>query len=43
MVASNERLAPFAVEDGSGTVGVGGEGAEVDALKVVDRSEREGA
>ncbi len=41
VVASNERFAPFAVEDGSGAVGVRGEGAEVDALKVVDRFERD--
>jgi hypothetical protein len=39
-VASNERFAPFAVEDGSGAVGVRGEGAEVDALEVVNRFER---
>ncbi len=41
VVASNERFAPFAVEDGSGAVGVRGEGAEVDALKVMDRFERD--
>ena len=41
VVASNERFAPFAVEDASGAVGVRGEGAEVDALKVVDRFERD--
>jgi hypothetical protein len=41
VVASNERFAPFAVEDASGTVGVRGEGAEVDALNVVDRFERD--
>jgi hypothetical protein len=41
VVASNERFAPFAVEDGSGAVGVRGEGAEVDALEVVDRFERD--
>ena len=39
-VASNERFAPFAVEDGSGAVGVRGEGAEVDALEVMNRFER---
>lgn len=38
-VASNERFAPFAVEDGSGIVGVRGEGAEVDALEVMNRFE----
>ncbi len=41
VVASNELFAPFAVEDDSGTVGVRGEGAEVDALEVVDRFERD--
>ena len=41
VVASNERFAPFAVEDASGAVGVRGEGAEVDALNVVDRFERD--
>lgn len=40
VVASNERFAPFAVEDGSGAVGVRGEGAEVDALEVMNRFER---
>jgi len=40
VVASNERFAPFAVEDASGLVGVRGEGAEVDALEVVNRFER---
>lgn len=40
-VASNERFAPFVVEDASGTVGVRGEGAEVDALEVVNRFERD--
>ena len=41
VVASNERFAPFAVEDGSGAVGVRGEGAEVDALEVMNRFERD--
>jgi len=41
VVASNERFAPFAVEDDSGAVGVRGEGAEVDALEVVNRFERD--
>ncbi|MGH3147608.1 MAG: E3 ubiquitin ligase family protein [Rubrobacter sp.] len=41
VVASNERFAPFAVEDGSGTIGVRGEGAEVDALEVMNRFERD--
>jgi hypothetical protein len=40
-VASNERFAPFVVDDGSGTVGVRGEGAEIDALEVMDRFERD--
>lgn len=40
-VASNERFAPFTVEDGSGAVGVLGEGAEVDALEVKNRFERD--
>jgi hypothetical protein len=39
-VASNERFAPFAVEDKTGALGVRGEGAEVDALEVVNRFER---
>jgi E3 Ubiquitin ligase len=41
VVASNERFAPFVVEDESGAVGVRGEGAEVDALEVMNRFERE--
>ena len=41
VVASNERFAPFAVEDETGAVGVRGEGAEVDALEVTNRFERE--
>jgi hypothetical protein len=41
VVASNERFAPFAVEDDSGAVGVRGEGAEVDALQVMNRFERD--
>jgi hypothetical protein len=41
VVASNERFAPFAVEDGSGAVGVRGEGAEVDALEVMNRFEQD--
>jgi hypothetical protein len=40
-IASNEQYAPFAVEDGSGVVGVRGEGAEVDALEVMNRFERD--
>lgn len=40
-IASNEQFAPFVVEDGSGAVGVRGEGAEVDALEVVNRFERD--
>ena len=41
VVASNERFAPFAVEDDSGAVGVRGEGAEVDALEIMNRFERD--
>lgn len=41
VVASNERFAPFAVEDETGAVGVRGEGAEVDALEVTNRFERD--
>jgi E3 Ubiquitin ligase len=41
VVASNERFAPFIVEDESGVVGVRGEGAEVDALEVMNRFERD--
>lgn len=41
VVASNEQFALFAVEDDSGAVGVRGEGAEVDALEVMDRFERD--
>lgn len=41
VVASNERFAPFAVEDESGVVGVRGERAEVDALEVMNRFERD--
>jgi len=40
VVASNERFAPFVVEDASGAIGVRGEGAEVDAVEVMDRFER---
>jgi hypothetical protein len=40
-VASSERFAPFVVEDESGTVGVHGEGAEVDGLEVMNRFERD--
>ena len=39
VTASHERFAPFAVEDDSGVVGVRGEGAEVDAIEVVNRFE----
>jgi hypothetical protein len=39
VMASNERFAPFAVEDDSGVVGIRGEDAEVDALEVVNRFE----
>lgn len=41
VVASNEQFAPFAVEDASGAVEVRGEGAEVDAVEVVNRFEKE--
>ncbi len=41
VIASNERFAPFAVEDEWGAVGVRGEGAEVDALETMNRFERE--
>ena len=36
---SSERFAPFVVEDDSGMVGIRGEGAEVDALEVMNRFE----
>ena len=39
VVSESERLAPFFVEDPSGTVGVRGEGAEFDALEVTNRFE----
>lgn len=41
VMASNERFAPFVVEDESGAVGVRGEGAEVDALEVMNRFEQD--
>lgn len=41
VVASNERFAPFAVEDGSGAVEVRPEGAEVDAVEIVNRFEED--
>ncbi len=40
VVAQNEQFAPFGVEDGSGSVAVNAEGAEVDARQVVNRFER---
>ncbi len=40
-IASNEQFAPFALEDESGAVGVRGEGAEVDALQVLNRFDEE--
>jgi hypothetical protein len=40
-MASNEQFAPFAVEDRWGAVGVRGEGAEVDALEVMNRFEKD--
>lgn len=39
VVSESEHFAPFLVEDPSGTVGVRGEGAEVDALEVTNRFE----
>jgi hypothetical protein len=39
VMASNERFAPFAVEDDSGAVGIRGEGAEVDGIVVTNRFE----
>jgi len=39
VMPSNERFAPFAVEDDSGVIGIRGEGAEVDALEVMNRFE----
>ncbi len=41
VVASSERFAPFAVEDDSGAIGVRGEDAEVDAMEVVNRFEKD--
>lgn len=41
VIASNEDIAPFFVEDGSGEVEVNARGAEVDAVEVVNRFERE--
>jgi hypothetical protein len=41
VIASNERFAPFAVEDDSGAVGVRAEEAEVDAKEVVNRFEKD--
>ncbi|CAN5597609.1 MAG: hypothetical protein H0U91_04185 [Rubrobacter sp.] len=41
VVAESERFAPFSVEDPSGAVGVSGEGAEVDALEVMNRFEKD--
>lgn len=40
VVAQNEQFAPFTVEDGTGSVAVNAEGAEVDAKQVVNRFER---
>src|SRR5215207_5590819 len=40
VVAQNEQFAPFSVEDGTGSVAVNAEGAEVDAKQVVNRFER---
>lgn len=39
VMASSERFAPFVVEDDSGVVGIRGDGAEVDALEVMNRFE----
>lgn len=41
VMASNEQFAPFAVEDRWGAVGVRGEAAEVDALEVMNRFEKD--
>lgn len=41
VVSESERFAPFVVEDPSGAVGVVGEGAEVDALEVTNRFEKD--
>ncbi|MGH3090077.1 MAG: E3 ubiquitin ligase family protein [Rubrobacteraceae bacterium] len=41
VVASNEQFAPFAVEDDSGAIGVKAEDAEVDAMEVVNRFEKD--
>src|SRR5919107_3463602 len=40
IIAQNVQFAPFAVEDGSGFVGVNAEDAEVDARQVVNRFDR---
>ena len=40
VVAHNEQFAPFTVEDPTGGVPVNAEGAEVDAMQVVNRFER---
>jgi E3 Ubiquitin ligase len=40
VIAQNEQFAPFSVEDGTGSVAVNAEGAEVDAKQVVNRFER---
>ena len=39
-ISHSERVAPFSVEDPTGSVPVDAEGAEVDAKKVVDRFEK---
>jgi hypothetical protein len=40
IIAQNVQFAPFEVEDGSGSVAVDAEGAEVDARQVVNRFDR---
>lgn len=40
VLSQNERFAPFAVEDTTGSVPVNAEGAEIDAEQVVNRFER---
>lgn len=40
VVAQNEQFAPFTVEDGTGSVAINAEGAEVDAKQVLNRFER---
>jgi hypothetical protein len=41
ILSQNEQVAPFTVEDATGSVAVAAEGAEVDAKQVVNRFERD--